>query len=367
MKRKALRSLHRLLLVPFLGAGLLAWGQDTDSWPDPGLSSTRDLFPLNLTPLAYRPTGASTLGRGAVLVSLQITRGNTIEFSDPIKNILAANAGQGRITFDRAAVERFAQDHAQEPLLYYFDMEVQRTEIQFKVGLTASTDLGVTFAWQGMGGGFLDTLIENAHDLGFQQTGRTGLARNQFTLFIIQKGQVIFFSDDPIRVHPEDPVVTAVQRLYENPWLTLSAFGRLQLPMTQWYGYQSAWDSSAGLAMQWRPGRRLVLDGGAAYLRRALKPYGPDPFFIRDQVAGHVAFEWRGGRRARPYLALVATSGITAPGPETKLDRLTLTHDLGVHLRLDANKALTFSYINNISHNENTADMELAVKLTVRR
>lgn len=359
-------SLQRFALLLLLGTGGLAFGQAPDSWPDPGLSSTRDLFPLNLTPLTYRPTGATTLGRGNSMVALQVTRGNTFEFSNLIKDLLNNTTRQGRISPDRALVQRLAQAYAGEPLIYYFDGEVQRTEIHFKVGVTDSTDLGLTLAWQGMNGGFLDSLIEDVHDLGFQQAGRTDLEKNQMTLFVIQKGQVIFFSQDPVRIHPEDPVLTVVQRFYETPWLTVSAFGKLQVPMTQWYGFQSDWDSSVGMALQWRPNPRLVVDGGAAYLRRALKRYGPDPFFIRDQVAGHLGFEWRGWRWARPYLVLAATSGITTPDPGTKLDKLSLTHDLGVHLRLDANKALTLSYINNISHNENTADMELAVKLTVR-
>jgi len=83
-------------------------------------------------------------------------------------------------------------------------------------------------------------------------------------------------------------------------------------------------------------------------------------------VAGHLGWEWRGWPRVRPFLVLVATSGITPPLPETKLDKLSLIHDLGVHVRMGPRTSWTFSYINNISHNENTADMELALRLTVR-
>jgi len=83
-------------------------------------------------------------------------------------------------------------------------------------------------------------------------------------------------------------------------------------------------------------------------------------------LAAHLGWEWHGWRWCRPFLVLVATNGITSHGPGSKLDQPTLVHDLGAHFRLNAHTALTLSYINNISHNENTADMGIALRLSVR-
>ena len=355
---------QRLTLAAMLLMGMAAAAQET--WADPGPSSTRDMFPLNMFALTYHPIGATTLDRGQGLVSLQIARANTFEFSNLIKNHLSQDA-QGRTNVDLAGATAFAAANPKEPLIFFFDCEIQRSELQFKYGATASTELGVTFAWQGISGGYLDGPIEAFHKLGFEQTGRSGIVKNQVALVVIQKGHVVLFNQETVLAHPMDPVLTVLHRLYEGPALTLSLVGILQLPLTRWSSlYQSNWNTSAGLVWQVRPSDSQVFDGGVAYLRRALKHYGPDPFFIKDQVAGHLGWEYRGWRGLRPYLILLGTSGITTPEPGATLDKPSLLHDLGVHVRLGSAMALTLSYINNISHNENTADMAIALRLSVR-
>ena len=84
------------------------------------------------------------------------------------------------------------------------------------------------------------------------------------------------------------------------------------------------------------------------------------PFLLKDEHDGHLGWEWLGWSRVRPFLVLVYTSGLAAAKPGDKLNRSSLIHDLGVHVRLGPRTALTFSYINNITHNENTADMGFA-------
>jgi hypothetical protein len=91
-----------------------------------------------------------------------------------------------------------------------------------------------------------------------------------------------------------------------------------------------------------------------------------NPFLIKDQIAGHLGWEWRGWARVRPFLVLVYHDGLTSQGPGATLDRPSVIHDLGLHLRLGPKVAATFSYINNITHNENTADMGLSLRLAVR-
>jgi len=338
-----------------------------DAWPDPGPPSSRDLFPLNLVPLTYRPVGAQTVGQGRWRFSFQVTRSNTFEFSDLIKERLRRDAS-GRFTVDRAGAETFAASLPDEPLIYYFDAEVQRTELSFRYGLGPETDVALTLGWQSVDGGFMDGLIEGVHRLGFEQAGREAIARDQVTSVIIQKGQVVSFSQTAIRLHPVDPVVAVIHRLHESPGLTVSFLGALQVPATRFAGqFRSDWDSSAGLSFQWRPAGNQVVNGGAAYLRRGLKGgAAPNPFLIKDQIAGHLGWEWRGWSRVRPFLVLLYHDALTSQGPGATLDKPSVIHDLGVHVRLGSRSALTFSYINNITNNENTADMGLALRLAVR-
>ncbi|GLH65968.1 DUF3187 family protein [Geothrix edaphica] len=338
-----------------------------EAWPDPGPPSSRDLFPLNLVPLTYWPVGAQTVGQGRWRFSFQVTRSNTFEFSDLIKERLRRDAS-GRFTVDRAGAEAFAASLADEPLIYYFDAEVQRTELSFRYGLSPETDLALTLGWQSVDGGFMDGLIEGVHRLGFEQAGREAIARDQVTSVIIQNGQVVFFSQTAIRLHPVDPVVAVIHRLHESPGLTVSFLGALQVPATRFAGqFRSDWDSSAGLGFQWRPAGNLVVNGGAAYLRRGLKGgAAPNPFLIKDQIAGHLGWEWRGWTRVRPFLVLLYHDALTSQGPGATLDKPSVIHDVGVHVRLGPRTALTFSYINNITNHENTADMGLALRLAVR-
>lgn len=336
-------------------------------WPDPGPPSTRDLFPLNLVPLTYRPVGANTIGKGEWRFSFQVTRSNTFEFSDLIKDRLGRDSS-GRISVDQAGTEKFARSLPNEPLVYFFDAEIQRTEFSLRYGMTQNTDVAVTMGWQSIGGGFMDGLIEDFHKLGFEQTGRNAIAQNQLTTAIIQKGQVIYFSQTPVRYRPVDPVLAIIHRFYEDSNLTLSFLGALQIPATTFEGqFRSNWDSSAGLVLQWRPRHNQVINGGAAYLRREMRGgNGVNPFLIKDQIAGHLGWEWQGWRRIRPFLVLVYHDGLTSQGPGATLDKPSVNHDLGVHVRLSDRVALTCSYINNITHNENTSDMGLALRLAVR-
>ena len=335
-------------------------------WPDPGPPATRDLFPLNLTPLTYRPIAAPTLGQGEWRYSLQATEANTFEFSDPIKDLLAKDTS-GRIAIDAAEAQRLAQQFPREPLLFFFDGEVTRWDLSARYGLSDTTDLGFSLTWQGYGGGFLDQLIENFHKLGFEQTGRTAIVRNELTFTAIQNGKVVFFTQTPLEAKFEDPTIALIHRFYQTERWTFSWLGVVKIPLTRDFGlYESDWDSSAALEAQWRPSSRQAVDMGVAYVRRGLRNPGPDPFFIKDQVAGHIGWEWLSSGRVRPFLVLVAQSGLTPPAHGDKLDKPSLIHDLGVHIRLGAATALTFSYINNITHNENTADMGFALRLSVR-
>lgn len=335
-------------------------------WPDPGLPATRDMFPLNLISIPYTPLRATPLGQGNSLISLQVVRSNTFEFSGLIKSLLEPDL-HGRVKVDRVGAETLAREHPDEPLIYFFDMEVQRTVLDFRVGLTPKTDLGLALAWQGTSGGLLDNVIEGFHQLGFKQVGRENIANDQLSIVVIQRGEVVVFSQRSTRAHPEDPILTVLQRIHESADWTISLSGSLKVPLTRWNGvYRSDWDASASLLCQWRPSEHHTIDLGGGYLRRGIKDGGPSPFFIKDQGAGHLGWEWRRWPWVRPYFLLIGTSGLVSAEPGSKLHKSALIHDVGIHLRLGKSTALTLSYINNISHNENTADVGVALRLSVR-
>lgn len=356
-----------LFLSLALAQACPVFAEEQESWPDPGPSFTQDLFPLNLVSLTYRPVGANTIGEGKWQYSFQVIHTNTLEFSDVIRNGLGDYHGD-RILVDRAAAERFAKAYPNEPSLYYFDAEIQRTELQFRYGLRPDTDVAMTLGWLSINGGCMDGLIERVHKIGFRQVGRDALERDQLSAAIIQNGQVTYFSDKAVQWEPMDPMLTLVHRFHEDPRWTFSFVVTVQIPLTTFEGgIRSNWDSSAGLAFQWRPAQDHAIDGGLAYLRRDVRGgSGGFPFLIKDQIDGHLGWEWRGWSRVRPFLRMIYYDSLTGREPGSGLDKFSLLHDLGMHVRLGACTALTFSYTNNLTHNHNTEDMGFTLRLTAR-
>ena len=138
--------------------------------------------------------------------------------------------------------------------------------------------------------------------------------------------------------------------------------------MTSLYGaYRSGWDHALGLTMRWQPSARHAFYVGGDYLRRPRGSYAYNtaPFgIIRNGWGLQGTWEYRKWNRFRPFLQLYAQSGYLPKQPYQKLDRPSLQHDLGFHWQFRQNAVFTFCYLNNITHNENTADMGLGVGLT---
>lgn len=328
---------------------------------------TRDMFPLFLVPMVYQPVDPTPLGSGVWRVSIDHIRANTFEFSDVLKN-KAPRDNQGRVAITRAFVLDHASEFANLPLVFYFDEEVVRTSLRLRFGLTPRTDFWGEIPFQSHTGGYLDGLIEDFHHLGFEQSGRELVQRNQLTLVVLTRGQLRFYSDRPIRGKTQDPTLGVTHLLSEGSTWLLSGYMALKPSLTTTYDiYRSGWDQAYGLTARWQPGPRWVFYGGAAFIHR---PGGNGAFNysdfggFRDGWGCHGTFEFRGWPRLRPFFQLYAQSGQLPYHPSQKLDRPSLQHDIGFHWSIRKNTVLTFRYLNNITHNENTADMGLGLSLT---
>ncbi len=328
---------------------------------------TREMFPLFLPPLVYQPVNPTPVGQGRWRVSLDHVRANTFEFSEVFKDQVPRDA-QGRVAITKAFILSQSAQYAALPLVYYFDEEIVRTTLRVRYGLTDRTDVWMELPFQSHTGGYLDNVIEGFHHLGFEQFGRDRVVRNQLTLVVMTHGQLPFFSDQPIRGKTQDPTLGLVHVLAQEPGWTLSIYGALKPPLTTTYDvYQSGWDQTLGLSARWQPGARHVFYFGAGFLRRpgGSLAYNDSPFGrIRNGVGAHGTWEYRGWSRIRPFFQLYAQSGYLPRQPSQKLDRPSLQHDLGFHWQLRREATLTFRYLNNITHNENTADMGIGLILT---
>ncbi|HEX9011479.1 MAG TPA: DUF3187 family protein [Holophagaceae bacterium] len=328
---------------------------------------TREMFPLFLLPMVYQPVDPTPLGRGHWRVSLDHMQANTFEFSDILKEQAPRDA-EGRIAITRDFVLAHASEYSQIPLMFFFDEEIARTSLRVRYGLTDRTDIWLELPYQSQGGGFLDGLIEDFHKLGFEQFGRDFVKKNQVTMMVMTYGHLDFYSDQSVRGKTQDPTLGVLHRISGGPTWTLSAYLSLKPPLTTTYGvFRSGWDHAAGLTGRWQPSPRHVFYGGFGFIRRpgGSAAYNTMAFgSFRDAWGGHGTWEYRRWRKIRPFLQLYLESGFLPKQPYQKLDRPSLQHDLGFHWQLGKATVFTFRYLNNITHNENTADMGFGISLT---
>lgn len=329
---------------------------------------TRDMFPLYLLPMVYQPVAPAPVGRGRCQVSLDQMQANTFEFSEVLKDQAPRDA-QGRIAITREFVLAHASEYASIPLLFFFDEEIARTSLRVRFGLTDKTDVWGEFPIQSHDGGFLDGVIEGFHNLGFEQFGRDRVQKDQIALMVMTHGQLVFYSDQRIRRKSQDPTFGLVHEISEGPTWKLSGYMSLKPPLTTNYDvFKSGWDHSVGLTGRWQPVTKHVFYGGFGFIRRpgGSVTYNNMAFgSLRDAWGAHTTWEYRRWRKVRTFLQLYLQSGFLPKQPYQKLDRPSLQHDLGFHWQIKKDLVFTFRYLNNITHNANTADMGFGASLTV--
>jgi hypothetical protein len=329
---------------------------------------TREMFPLFLVPMVYQPVDPTPIGKGKWRVSLDHMQANTFEFSDVLKDQAPRDA-QGRLAITREFVLAHAAEYASVPVLFFFDEETARTSLRVRYGLTEQTDVWFELPFQGQGGGFLDGVIEEFHSLGFEQFGRDKVRQNQVTLMVMTNGHLVFYSNEHIRAKTEDPTIGLVHRFSGGPTWTLSTYLSIKPPLTTTYDvFRTGWDQSLGLTGRWQPNQQHVFYGGFGFIRRSggSADYNAMAFgSFRDAWGSHATWEYRRWRKIRPFLQLYHQSGFLPKQPYQKLDRPSLQHDLGFHWQIKKDMVFTFRYLNNITHNENTADMGFGASLTV--
>lgn len=349
-----------------LALGLSLQAQDAP-YPEMGPLPTRNMFTLLQAPMTYQPQSPRPLGRGRWQVSITHVQANVFEFSDLIKDHPPAWFGNRR-RMDRAALEALAADYPTAPFVFYFDEEIARTTLQVRRGLTERTDVWIELPVERHGGGGLDAPIEAFHKaFGFDQWGRTEVARNQAVVATIRYGRLDFVREGPQPTRIQDPLIGVVHQLRREGSTGLSATLTLKPPLTTAYGsYRSGWDVEGGLSGWWDFSPAQAFYAGLAYTRRGRGNAAYNQLDYTSDLGAHLTWLGRRHRAVQPFLQLYYLSGFSVPQPFAKLHEGSLQHDLGVHVHLDRRATLTLRYINNITHHENTDDASFAVGVTWR-
>lgn len=354
----------RALLALALGLSLQA---QSDLYQEMGPLPTRNMFTLLQAPMTYQPTAPRPIGEGAWKLTLSHVRANVFEFSDLIKDHPPAWF-QGRHRMDRASLEALAAEYPRAPFLFYFDEEIARTTLQVRWGITARTDVWVELPVEDHSGGALDTSIESFHKaFGFEQWGRTEVARNQTVVATIRYGHLEFVREGSQPTHVQDPLLGLVHQVYASRDSGLSATFTVKPPMVTTYGaYRSGWDLEGGLTGWWDISTTQTLYAGAAYTHRGRGNAAYNGLDYTSDLGAHLTWQGRRNRAVQPFIQLYFLSGFSTPQPFAKLHEGSLQHDLGLHVHLNRRMALTLRYVNNITHLENTDDASFGVSLTWR-
>jgi hypothetical protein len=334
---------------------------------DPGPMPTRELFPLELVPMVYQPIAPQPVGEGRWQISFHSERGNVFEFSDVIKS-MPRPAPNTRFHLDRAYWDQYAAAHANLGFVFWFDEEVLRHTVNLRYGITPTTDVFIETAWLSHTGGTLDRTIEEFHSAtGFKQFGRELVDRNQLVVATMAKGKVTFYTDDPIRMKVQDPLVGIIHQFLSGPEGGLSFTATAKPPLTTTYNtYRSGWDTQVGLTGWYNDGGNHTWYGGVGYTNRGHGSAAFEDVGYTDELGAHAGIRWRATSRIQPFVQLYYLSGFAKAREGATFHRPAFEHDLGVHCWVTKDVALSFRYINNISHNENTMDMAFAVGLTAR-
>lgn len=349
-----------------LALGLSLQAQDT-AYPEMGPLPTRNMFTLLQAPMTYQPQAPRPIGPGSWQITLTHVRANIFEFSELIKDH-PPSWFQGRHRMDRASLEALAAAYPNAPFVFYFDEEISRTTLQVRHGLTSRTDVWVEMPVERHGGGDLDGPIEAFHKtFGFAQWGRTEVARGQATVATIRYGHLDFVREGSQPTRLQDPLLGLVHLIHQGHTTGLSVTFTVKPPLTRSYGsFQSGWDLEGGLSGWWQPTSTQVVYAGAAYTHRGRGNAAYNHLDYTSDLGAHLTWQGRRDKAVQPFVQLYFLSGFSSPQPFAKLHDGSLQHDLGFHVHLDPRATLTFRYVNNITHNENTDDASFAASLTWR-
>ncbi|MDR3673503.1 MAG: DUF3187 family protein [Holophaga sp.] len=352
----------KIAVALLLALSLPAWSQDSGHL---GPAPTRDQFPINLETLTYIPAAPDVLAAGAYEADLQWVEANTFEFSDVIKHDLKVNPPKG---ISLAQAQQFAAQNPQLPLIFFFQMETSLTTLRLRAGLGGGWEGWMMLPVLSYSSGFEDGLIDWTHrTFGFNQEGRSDFPADQVRVVVVQNGAVTVYSDHGTGPRVQDPVAGLTRNMYQTDALSLAVNVQVKPPLTRSLDRARAgWDSALQFTGRWTPNGSLDTYFGAGVVHRQSGNLIFNQYGFRDQLGLHAMVEgWR-DRAWRPFLQLVYLTGSTYATPGDHLDKPSLQHDLGVHWLATPNLVLTLRYMNNITNNENTADMALILEGTWR-
>lgn len=317
---------------------------------DTGPLRIRDQFLLNMSLLAFEPDAAPLLKPGQNRVEFIGTVSNTFAMSTSVSDMLERRGTRKPLT--QAGFQALPGN------LFYLDAEVYRSAVAFDRALGENLQIGVTFQWLNFSGGTLDGFIEGFHDtFGLGQSGRKGVPRDTYTLYVRSNGTEVFRDGAP-ESGLGDIVLRAKSKLTATPrHAIISLQTAIKVPRGDGNGVFSSGSPDLGVELlgSYYPSNSLCLHYSLGVLR-----LGQWPLF---QTPAQTLFSGMLGQEVgtSPSSAIIAQMTVSqSPFADLDLPELGTTSfqvSLGYKQQFDNRLVLFGAVTENVAHFDNTADI----------
>jgi hypothetical protein len=167
-----------------------------------GLLRARDLSPFGFLRLDMRPAHAVTAKRGAWAIETELAYQNTWALSPQVERYLSRQPGRRALgPTDLAAIRALPGEN------YLVDLELAQLDVTLHYKFASRWGAYATLSGVTYQGGFLDSGIEEFHDVfGFSTFGRRGIARDKINILFDLKSLNSTIFDKPTTGGYLDPI-----------------------------------------------------------------------------------------------------------------------------------------------------------------
>lgn len=302
----------------------------------------RSQFALDQPTLDLTPDAAYLLAPGSVTLELTVAHSNTFEITPAYDDrVKAADAGDFGADWD-----------------FNVDGELTRASLRLDWGVSRRVQLGLEIPFVAHSEGFLDSLISDVHDaLGVPDNDRDLKPEDVFNIDLLSSDGRLTLRDEESGLG--DVVVRGKVGLFTGERAAVSLVGEVKLPTGEEEALAGSGEVDWGLTLLVSAGgARHAFHGGVGHF--VLGQPDAYPVDIEDRTSLFGAYEYRPGDRWSLVVQALAATSLLPEAPLRTNDDPRVELAVGAHVGGEGWQ-LTFGFVENVTTNDNTADLGLFV------
>lgn len=366
--RKPLRQAFAVVVVLVVLASSTVRAGDAiattgeDSWVPVPFRVRNLTFPAVLS-LGFMPRPTDPVGAGNWALELNASVSNNFQMSAGVEEWLSARGGDRRPLSQSNATSIFAG--LDEPQ-FLIDGEINVVDLGVHYGLTPRWTLSLRLGYLGYNGGFMDTFIQDFHDLvGIGQAGREFIGRGDFQVLFMNEEESLFMVERPSPGGFTDPTLSLTYSFPETwkGW-SFSIEGAVKTPVAKVDDWLStgSWDFGLqGTAeKKWRK-NALILN---------LALVMPGDFEIEGTFdppglpSVNVAYLHRFGRRTTGIIQALYSENIFRDEVDSSLSAYEFQITAGVKIEA-LGGSIGIAFTENLFNFDNTPDFGLHLSYAI--